>query len=66
MLDMPAFPKQRKKTARFGDFYRSTGSTNEHTWQTPKQYHQHHFFGVIDPLVTKTESRFNQDTLEYL
>ena len=42
-LDMPALPKQRKKTACLGDFYISTDSTNEHTWQTPKQYHQHHF-----------------------
>ena len=65
-LDMLALPKQRKKTAHLGDFYRSTGSTDEATWQTPKQYQHHHFFGVIDLLVTKTESKFNQDTLEYL
>ena len=64
--DMPALPKQRKKTARLGNFYRSTGSSNENTWQTHKQYHHYHFFGVTVLLVTKTESRFNQDTLEYL
>ena len=29
--DMPALPKRRKKKARLGDFYRSPGSTNDHT-----------------------------------
>ena len=28
--------KMNKEDSPFGDFYRSTGSTNKHTWQTPK------------------------------
>lgn len=64
-LGQPELPRQRKTTKRIGDFYRN-GAETDTEWTSPETFYRAQYFSVLDLISRQIESRFNQDTLNFL
>ena len=63
-LEMPTLPRRKRALKKMRDYYRQINK--DHGCETAEQFYMTQYFEVIDFMTTKTNDRFDQETLNYL